>query len=114
MQVTLSLVPPATIVQVGTYYSVCDAVAINTLPHFHLYNAIPRFVLGVALLVLAVIPTLKQSVGMYKATGQWQTNKYMKQLVREGILYFVVYVLPFPHPSTRLSSAHTKTDHMNR
>ncbi|KAH0834170.1 hypothetical protein J3R83DRAFT_11477, partial [Lanmaoa asiatica] len=53
-------------------------------------RVIPRFVLGATLLVLAVIQTLKQSVEMYKATRQWQPNRYMQQLVRDGIVYFLV------------------------
>ncbi|KAN0080314.1 hypothetical protein V8E55_009880, partial [Tylopilus felleus] len=42
--------------------------------------------------VLAVIQTIKQSVNMFKATKQWQPNKYMQQLMTDGILYFLVYV----------------------
>ena len=80
----------------------------NAPPLNYLYAAIPRFVLSVALLVLAVIPTLKQLVGMHKATKQWQPNKYMQQLVRDGVLYFFVYVPPFsifhfhPFPSSAI------------
>jgi len=58
-----------------------------------LYRAIPRFVLGVALLTLAVIPTFKQSVEMYKLTKRWKTSPSMKLLVREGAVYFVVNLL---------------------
>jgi len=53
----------------------------------------PTFVLGVALLILAVMQTLTQSFYMYKATKHWQPNEYMKLLVRDGILYFLVNVL---------------------
>ena len=55
-----------------------------------------RLVLGVMLLILAVISTLKDSVVMYKATKQWQPNHYMQLLTKDGILYFLVYVSPFP------------------
>ena len=57
--------------------------------------SIPRFVLGVALLVLAVVPTLQQSVEVYRATKAWQSNKNMQKLTRDGILYFLVYVATF-------------------
>jgi len=30
---------------------------------------------------------------MYKATKQWQPNRYMQKLVKDGILYFIVNVL---------------------
>ena len=53
---------------------------------------IPGFILSSALLTLAIIPTLKQSLDMYKATKKWEPNRYMKLLVRDGILYFIVYV----------------------
>ncbi|KAI9571175.1 hypothetical protein HD554DRAFT_2079164 [Boletus coccyginus] len=46
-------------------------------------RAIPRFVLGVALLILSLIPTLKHMVEMYKFT-------------KEGAVYFVVYVQLVP------------------
>ena len=36
---------------------------------------------------------------MYKATKEWQPNHYMQLFVRDGILYFVVYVSPFPFSS---------------
>jgi len=58
-----------------------------------IYRATPRFVFGVALLTLAVIPTLRQSVEMYKATKRWQTNHSMELLVREGAVYFIVNLL---------------------
>ncbi|KAF8559778.1 hypothetical protein OG21DRAFT_1503006 [Imleria badia] len=57
------------------------------------YRAIPRFVLGGALLILAVIPPLRQSVEMYKVTKRFYTNRTMELLVREGAVYFVVNML---------------------
>jgi hypothetical protein len=48
------------------------------------------------LLILAVISSLKESVVTYKATKQWQPNRYMQQFVKDGILYFLAYVSPFP------------------
>lgn len=65
--------------------------------------SIPRFILGVALLVLAVIPTVKQSIEIYKVIKMWRPNKNMQQLTRDGILYFLVYVM------FSLSSAHVDT-----
>jgi len=82
-----------TIVQVLDH-TFCNASFINVPPSIYLFDAGLRFFLSATLLTLAVIPTLKQSVEMYKATKQWQPNKYMQQLVRDGILYFLVN-LPF-------------------
>ena len=64
----------------------------------------PNFILGVALLILAVMQTIKQSFHMYKATNHWQPNQYMKLLVRDGIVYFLVceslFLLPYSrHPA---------------
>ncbi|KAF8120490.1 hypothetical protein EV363DRAFT_91134 [Boletus edulis] len=64
-----------------------------TLQRYSLCNATPRVVLAAALVIFAVSQTLKQSFEMYKATKQWQPNRYMQKLVGDGILYFFVYVL---------------------
>ena len=53
---------------------------------------LPSFLFSALLLILALIQTLKQSVEMYKATKQWQPNRYVKLLVKDGIIYFVLYV----------------------
>lgn len=51
--------------------------------------AFPRFALSGALVILIIFPTLKQAVGTYRATKQWQPNLYARQLVKDGLLYFV-------------------------
>ena len=77
-----------------------------------------RTVLGIMILILAVISALKESVAMYKATKQWQPNCYMQLFAKDGILYFLVYVFPFPFlsvpfifPPILLSSTCKKTNH---
>ena len=42
---------------------------------------------------------------MYKATGQWQPNRYIQQFVSDGILYFLTYVARLFHPSLSFPSA---------
>ena len=60
-------------------------------------RAVLQTVLGTLLLILAVISTLKESIVMYKATKKWHPNHYMQLFVKDGILYFIVYVcLPSP------------------
>ncbi|KAI9574382.1 hypothetical protein HD554DRAFT_2165880 [Boletus coccyginus] len=54
------------------------------------YRAIPRYFLGTALLILAAIPTFRQSNEMYKLTKRWKTNRSMNLLLKEGAAYFVV------------------------
>ena len=86
------LLPPfllVTIVQLGDF-SLCGGASISNVPsRFSFYSLLPYFLLAFALLVLAISQTLKQSVEMYKATKQWQPNKYMQQLMADGILYFL-------------------------
>ena len=94
MQVFLSVLtffPSVIVVQIidDTF---CSGANINTPSLIHLYDTILRFILAVALLLLAVMQTLKQSIRMYNATKQWQPNRYMQQLVQDGIFYFLVYV----------------------
>ena len=60
---------------------------------------------GAAVCMLALLQFVKQSIQMYRVTKQWQLNRYMSLLVREGILYFLVYV---PIPSPRSTSSTTK------
>lgn len=62
--------------------------SLNTSTRFKVYFGIPRYVLGMVLLVLALTKHLSQSVAMYKATKQWQPNRYMKLFMQDGILYF--------------------------
>ena len=42
--------------------------------------------------MLAIFQFLRQSFHMYRATKQWQLNRYMGLLVKQGILYFIAYV----------------------
>lgn len=108
-----------TIVQVLDY-SFCNASFVNVPPMLYMYPATPRFVLSATLMILAVFQTLKQSVEIYKATKQWHPNRYMQQLGRDGILYFLAYVPHIrPHRSllscpTRLPSTHTNTNDHSR
>jgi hypothetical protein len=74
-------------------FSSCNAGWKNVPFMLKVYQVIPRFILGAMLLILAVTQTLKQSVNMYKAKKEWQLNRYMERLVKDGILYFLVNVL---------------------
>ncbi|KAF8419129.1 hypothetical protein L210DRAFT_3766728 [Boletus edulis BED1] len=74
-------------------FSSCSISFINTPSRLYVYRAAPRLVLAAVLVILAVSQTLKQSFEMYKATKQWQPNRYMQKLVGDGVLYFIVNVL---------------------
>lgn len=73
------------------------SVLLNIPPNVTLYFLIPRFLLSGLLLVLAVTQTLRESIDMYRATKQWQPNRYLKLLARHGIIYFFTYVGGFLH-----------------
>ena len=78
-----------------TDFTICTAsFSEASLPLLFLYRIL-QFILSVALLGFALIQVLKQSFEMYKATKQWQPNKYLQQLITDGIIYFLVYVFLF-------------------
>ncbi|KAF8126719.1 hypothetical protein EV363DRAFT_1347193 [Boletus edulis] len=74
-------------------FSFCINKPVNVPLGLSLSILIPRLFLATTLMSLAVLQTLKQSVEMYRATQQWQPNRYMQKLVKDGILYFIVNVL---------------------
>ena len=82
---------PVTVVQVIDF-SFCSSTLSNASSNLLLGVVALRLVLSVMLLVLAAISTLRESVMMYKATKQWQPNHYMQLFMKDGIVYFLVYV----------------------
>ena len=109
-QVAVQLLQPCSPVTIGQIinFSFCNVSWSSAAFVADVYDAIPRFVLGAMLLILAVTQTLKQSVHMYKTTKKWQLNRYMEQLVRDGIIYFLVYVSEFlPPPLGSICHCHS-------
>ena len=84
----------ATTVQI-LHISFCELEP--TMPIWTQVATIVQMTHGVAICVLALVQFVKQSLQMYRATKQWQLNRYMNFLVSQGILYFLVYVpISFP------------------
>jgi len=81
-----------TVVQVIDF-SFCNGSLNNDPSHLLLGVLALRISFSVILLILAVIPTLKVSVVMYKATKLWQPNHYMQLFVKDGILYFLANII---------------------
>ena len=114
----LLLIFAVTVGKVGNF-SLCNGTANDNTPLLlFAYAAIARSVLGVMLLVLVIIRALKQSFEIYKATKQWHVNQCIQQLVRDGILYFLMYVsfsFPFHVVARRrvfsLSRTHVEANH---
>jgi len=88
-----------TVVQVTIDVAVCNFSSnpsnVDTSKSYQLTWGITalRLVLAIMLLILAVIPSLKQSVAMYKATKQWQPNHYLQLFAKDGILYFLASLI---------------------
>jgi len=73
-------------------YSVCQETLTVIGPDMK-YIVIQPTVFYVLLLTLALVPTAKQSIAMYKATKQWQPNRYMSLIVREGVFYLFLNMI---------------------
>lgn len=95
---------PVTTIQVQDF-SICMASFVNVSPIHYVFLATPRFALGAALVFLAVFRTLKQSLEIYKATRLCELNRYMRQLVKDGVLYFFAYVTVVLYPSSPIVTA---------
>ena len=72
-------------------------------PIFPNIIGIVQITLGALMCLLVVIQFTKEAHQMYKATKHFRPNRYMKLLVREGIIYFLTYAhlspfLLFPLP----------------
>ena len=55
-------------------------------------DVITQLVLGACMCLLIVIRFIRELVQMYKVTKGFRLNNYMRLLVWEGLIYFVVYV----------------------
>jgi len=73
-------------------YSVCTEVYAAIGSYFK-YMVIYPMLFDFLLLILALIPTVKESTAMYKATKRWQLNQYMSLIVKEGVLYVLLNLL---------------------
>ena len=55
---------------------------------------IVQFILGTVLCTLVITQLVRYSLQMHRTARKWQLNKYISLLIREGLLYFLVYVRP--------------------
>ncbi|KAF8119702.1 hypothetical protein EV363DRAFT_1196235 [Boletus edulis] len=79
--------------------SFCNVSFVNGPPTRGFFIAVvvlPGLLLAATLFIFAVFQAVKQSVELYKATKQWQPNRYVQQLVSDGITYFALYVPIYP------------------
>lgn len=52
-----------------------------------------EFTLAAVMFLLVAARFLRESFQMYKITRRWQPGRYTKLFAREGMLYFLAYVL---------------------
>ena len=66
---------------------------------------------GAAMFILVIVSFVRESLQMYRMTRQWQCNQYVSLLVKQGILYFLVYVPSHVlrcHPSSKTNQLPTE------
>ena len=62
-----------------------------------------QIALGALMCLLVAVHFVKESLQMYRATKRFQLSHYTNHLVREGMLYFLMYVHPSMSSSMQLS-----------
>ena len=72
--------------------SVCNVAYITLGETSSIVLRTSQFILNTVLFILMVIRFLRGTFQMYRATQKWELDKYISLLVREGLLYFLVYV----------------------
>ncbi|KAF8553298.1 hypothetical protein OG21DRAFT_1497777 [Imleria badia] len=65
----------------------------TTAPIWIKVTTILQITHGGVMCTLAIFQFVRQSLQMYRATKQWQLNRYMSLLVKQGILYFIAVFL---------------------
>jgi len=72
-------------------YSYCTEVDVISSNMKYVYSGI--IVFDGLLLILALVPLVKQSITAYKTTGHWEPNRYMSLIVEEGAVYVILVFL---------------------
>ncbi|KAF9232819.1 hypothetical protein BU15DRAFT_67137 [Melanogaster broomeanus] len=67
-------------------------LSFNVSSSLNAYFLIPKVVLSAVLCGFAVVQLVRESLQMHRAIKQWRSNQYLELLVRESVLYFVVYL----------------------
>ena len=65
-----------------------------------------QITLGALMTLLVAIQFIKQSLQMYRVTKQFELNRYMNLLAREGMFYFLAYVHVSPSHCLFLLASH--------
>ncbi|KAF9238908.1 hypothetical protein BU15DRAFT_74867 [Melanogaster broomeanus] len=66
----------------------------STEPPFIVYlTAVLQILLSALFCVLSIVQFARHSLEMHRVLGKWQWNRYMKLLVQESVVYFIVNLL---------------------
>ena len=80
---TVQVVNSTTCIEAAALYTWCE------------FATILQLIPGAVTCLFIIIQFVRQSLQIYRATKQWQLNRYTKLFFREGIIYFLVYVISF-------------------
>ena len=72
------------------YIAVCNVVP--TIQRWTIAPTVVKLAPSTVMCILVAAQFVRDSLQMYQATRTWQLNRYMNLLVRDGFLYFLVYV----------------------
>ncbi|KAF8123687.1 hypothetical protein EV363DRAFT_1587224 [Boletus edulis] len=72
-------------------FMVCSFVL--TTQTWNIVTATTQCTLSIALCILVVAKFVRESLQMHQMTRKWQMNRYLRLLVRDGFLYFVITLL---------------------
>lgn len=71
-------------------YSFCVFGSVSTIED-EVLDAV-QIAFSTLMCFLVTIRFIKESLQMYKVTKQFEVNRYMKQIARDGMVYFLAYV----------------------
>ena len=90
--------------------AVCNAVFGSAV--WSVACTIIQLILGIVMCTLLAALFVRDSLREYRATRKLRLNRYVALLVREGLLYFLVYVLPSLALSSRQSELTQNDQHL--
>ncbi|KIJ64936.1 hypothetical protein HYDPIDRAFT_28282 [Hydnomerulius pinastri MD-312] len=81
---------PNTHLSVEVINVVLCTIVLNVPSQLTIYLYVPELVLSSLLCIFALVRFVTHALEMRRALGKWQSNRYMKLLVQESILYYIV------------------------
>jgi len=70
------------------HYSACIEIYPRIGPYV-IYAGSWSIIFDVVLLILALVPSVQQSIAMYQTTKRWEPNRYISLIIKEGVAYYI-------------------------